>query len=152
MLFRSHAASPRPLARTHDTNTKRNRSQFSGCVQPKLLSPQPSLYDPSTRSQTGFLFKPIRRITSARDPKQNFFVNQLRRIMKGESMMRGESPPLPPILLSNFSWPYRYIFVGRAAQEKTNIYIYIFICWEGGVGKRSEKVMQAILGREGGVP
>ena len=24
----AHAASPRPLARTHDTNTKRNRNQF----------------------------------------------------------------------------------------------------------------------------
>ena len=24
----AHAASPRPLARTHDTNTKRNRNQY----------------------------------------------------------------------------------------------------------------------------
>jgi hypothetical protein len=37
-------------------------------------------------------------------------------------------------------------------HRKKQIYIYIYIWWEGGVGKRSQKVMQAILGREGGGP
>jgi len=31
-------------ARTHDTNTKRNRNRFPGWGQPKLISPQPPIY------------------------------------------------------------------------------------------------------------
>ena len=41
---RAHAASPRPLARTHDTNTKRNRNRFPGWGQLSLFSPQPPIY------------------------------------------------------------------------------------------------------------
>ena len=36
---RVHAASPRPLARTHDTNTKRKRNQFPGSGGTKALTP-----------------------------------------------------------------------------------------------------------------
>ena len=36
---RAHAASPRPLARTHDTNTKRKRNRFPGSGGPKVLTP-----------------------------------------------------------------------------------------------------------------
>ena len=35
-----HTASPRPLARTHDANTKRNRNRFPDWIQLKLLCPQ----------------------------------------------------------------------------------------------------------------
>ena len=36
---RAHAASPRPLARTHDTNTKRKRNRFPGSGGSKVLTP-----------------------------------------------------------------------------------------------------------------
>ena len=44
LASRAHAASPRPLARTHDTNTKRNRNRFPGWGQLSLLSPQPPIF------------------------------------------------------------------------------------------------------------
>jgi hypothetical protein len=40
-LSHAHTASPRPLARTHDTNTKRNRNQFPDWGSPASInSPQ----------------------------------------------------------------------------------------------------------------
>ncbi len=43
---RAHAASPRPLARTHDTNTKRKRNQFPGlgATRVELTPPKPPIY------------------------------------------------------------------------------------------------------------
>ena len=43
LASRAHAASPRPLARTHDTNTKRNRKRFPGWGSWRILSPQPPI-------------------------------------------------------------------------------------------------------------
>ena len=45
-LSHAHTASPRPLARTHDTNTKRNRNQFPDWGSPaSIISPQsPTLF------------------------------------------------------------------------------------------------------------
>ena len=40
-LSHAHTASPRPIARTHDTNTKRNRNQFPDWGSPASInSPQ----------------------------------------------------------------------------------------------------------------
>ena len=40
-LSHAHTASPRPLARTHDTNTKRNRNRFPDWGSPASInSPQ----------------------------------------------------------------------------------------------------------------
>ena len=44
LASRAHAASPRPLARTHDTNTKRNRNRFPGWVVLPNSSPQPPIF------------------------------------------------------------------------------------------------------------
>ena len=41
----AHTASPRPLARTHDTNTKRNRNQFPDWGSPASInSPQSPMF------------------------------------------------------------------------------------------------------------
>ena len=45
-LSHAHTASPRPLARTHDTNTKRNRNQFPDWGSPASInSPQSPTID-----------------------------------------------------------------------------------------------------------
>ena len=44
-LSHAHTASPRPLARTHDTNTKRNRNRFPDWGSPASInSPQSPIY------------------------------------------------------------------------------------------------------------
>ena len=44
-LSHAHTASPRPLARTHDTNTKRNRNQFPDWGSPASInSPQSPIW------------------------------------------------------------------------------------------------------------
>ena len=44
-LSHAHTASPRPLARTHDTNTKRNRNQFPDWGSPaSIISPQSPIW------------------------------------------------------------------------------------------------------------
>ena len=44
-LSHAHTASPRPLARTHDTNTKRNRNQFPDWGSPASInSPQSPIF------------------------------------------------------------------------------------------------------------
>ena len=44
-LSHAHTASPRPLARTHDTNTKRNRNQFPDWGSPASInSPQSPIH------------------------------------------------------------------------------------------------------------
>ena len=51
-LSHAHTASPRPLARTHDTNTKRNRNRFPDWGSPASInSPQsPTHYSSTVRT------------------------------------------------------------------------------------------------------
>ena len=47
-LSHAHTASPRPLARAHDTNTKRNRNRLSDWGSPaSITSPQSLIQNPS---------------------------------------------------------------------------------------------------------
>ena len=59
-----------------------------------------------------------------------------------------------PLLSLQSSYPTLVDLIGiylleERHRKKTNIHINIYICWEGGVGKRSQKVMQALAGRGG---
>ena len=61
-LSHAHTASPRPLARTHDTNTKRNRNRFPDWGSPASInSPQSPIYTSGTRAQAHTLLfgKPV---------------------------------------------------------------------------------------------
>ena len=56
-----------------------------------------------------------------------------------------------PLLSLQSSYPTLVDLIGiyLLGERHRKKQIYIYICWESGVGKRSQKVMQALAGRGG---
>ena len=104
-LSHAHTASPRPLARTHDTNTKRNRNQFPDWGSPASInSPQsPTRYIRHRASSAGrdqlpasFSQAPT-QTTRTQDPGGVTKTQEPRPRREG---FIGHPPPFPQILKS----------------------------------------------------